>query len=233
MKRRGRDAPLPSASSNVNSKSWWPTRVHSGRGRPTKGQARALAERGDHYRITHFEASHRPVMVEVGFGMGHTLARFAEAHRDWDCVGIDVYRPGIGSLILQCETRGLDNVRIVEGDARTALAGWPSASVRLVAIYFPDPWPKRRHADRRLIQSPFIGEVARLLQPGGRLLLATDWAPYAKSMLKTVDAEPTLANEAGTGNFSERPIKRPETHFEVRGRASGRAVWNLAYAKRQ
>ena len=101
-------------------------------------------------------------MVEVGFGMGHALARFADAHRNWACIGIEVYRPGIGSLILQCETLGLDNVRILEGDAGTALAPWPSASVRLVAIYFPDPWPKRRHGKRRLIQSPFIAQVARL-----------------------------------------------------------------------
>ena len=114
-------------------------------------------------------------MVEVGFGMGHALAHFASEHRDWDCVGIEVYRPGIGSLILHCETLGLDNVRIVEGDAATALARWPSGSVRLLAVYFPDPWPKRRHGKRRLIQPPFLNEVARLLEPGGRLLMATDW----------------------------------------------------------
>ena len=172
-------------------------------------------------------------MVEVGFGMGHALARFADEHRDWACIGIEVYRPGIGSLILQSETLGLDNVRIVEGDAAVALARWPPASVRLVAVYFPDPWPKRRHGKRRLIQAPFIGEVARLLEPGGRLLMATDWAPYAQAMLKTADAERALANEAGAGKFSERPAERPETHFEARGRASGRAVWNLAYARVQ
>ena len=172
-------------------------------------------------------------MVEVGFGMGHALARFADEHRDWACIGIEVYRPGIGSLILQSETLGLDNVRIIEGDAAVALARWPSASVRLVAVYFPDPWPKRRHGKRRLIQPPFIGEVARLLEPGGRLLMATDWAPYAHAMLQTADAERALANEAGSGRFSERPAERPETHFEARGRESGRAVWNLAYTRVQ
>lgn len=170
-------------------------------------------------------------MVEVGFGAGHALARFADQHRDWDCIGIEVYRPGIGSLILQCDALGLDNVRVVEGDAATILAEWPLSSVRLVAIYFPDPWPKRRHGKRRLVQASFIGNVARALAPGGRLLMATDWAPYAKSMLKTTDAEPTLVNEAGSGRFSERAVERPETHFEVRGRASGREVWNLSYAK--
>ncbi len=172
-------------------------------------------------------------MVEVGFGSGHALARFADAHRDWSCIGIELYRPGIGSLILRCETLGLDNVRIVEGDAVTSLAQWPSESVRQFAIYFPDPWPKRRHAARRLVQPTFVADIARLLEPGGRLLMATDWEPYAKSMLKTVDAEPALANEAGRGEFSEQPAERPETHFESRGRASGRMVWNLAYAKIQ
>ena len=170
-------------------------------------------------------------MVEVGFGMGHALALFAAEHRDWACIGIEVYRPGIGSLILQCESLELDNVRIVDGDAGTVIAQWPAASVRHVAIYFPDPWPKRRHGKRRLIQSPFIEQVARLLEPGGRLLLATDWEPYAVAMLKTADAQPTLANEAGSGEFSERSVERPETHFEARGRACGRAIWNLAYAK--
>ena len=170
-------------------------------------------------------------MVEVGFGMGHALARFADEHRDWNCIGIEVYRAGIGSLILQCEKLGIDNVRIVEGDAVTVLARWPSASVRLVAIYFPDPWPKRRHGRRRLIQPPFVAEVARLLTPGGRLLMATDWAPYADSILKTADAEASLVNEAGAGKFSERPAERPETHFEARGLACGREVWNFAYAK--
>ena len=172
-------------------------------------------------------------MVEVGFGTGNALARFAEEHADWDCIGIEVYRPGIGSLILRCDALGLDNVRVVEGDAATILAEWPSSSVRLVAIYFPDPWPKRRHVKRRLVQPAFVGDVARVLAPGGRLLMATDWEPYARSMLKTADGEPTLGNEAGVGRFSERGLERPETHFEVRGRESGRAVWNLAYAKTQ
>ena len=212
----------------------WPVRLYAGkRGRPTKAQARALAEHGDRYRMTRFESSDRPVMVEVGFGSGHALARFADEHRNWSCVGIEVYRPGIGSLILQCEALELDNVRFVEGDAVAALARWPSASVRRFAIYFPDPWPKRRHAGRRLVQPPFVGEVARLLEPGGRLLMATDWEPYARSMLETVDAEPALANEAGRGAFSEQPAERPETHFESRGRASGRKVWDLAYGKIQ
>lgn len=190
-----------------------------------------MADHGSRYRMIAFEASDRPVMVEVGFGMGQALAQFADEHRDWTCIGIEVYRPGIGSLILQCETLGLDNVRIVEGDAVTAVARWPSGSVRLLAVYFPDPWPKRRHGKRRLIQPPFLGEVARLLEPGGRLLMATDWEPYARSMLTNADAVPALANEAGSGNYSERPPERPETHFEARGRACGRVVWNLAYAK--
>ena len=201
------------------------------RGRLTSGQARALAEHADRYRLTDPAECAAPVLLEVGFGMGHALAAFAEAHPDWTCVGVDVYQPGIGSLILQCERAEIANVRIVEDDVRRVLPGWPDGSIRLVAVYFPDPWPKARHHKRRLVQPAFAAEVARVLEPGGSVLLATDWAPYAERMLEVMEAEPGLANASGAGAFAPRSSERPVTRFESRGEALGHAVWDLAYTK--
>ena len=201
------------------------------RGRLTSGQARALAEHGDRYRLADPLDCRPPVLLEVGFGMGHALAEFAATHPEWTCIGVDVYQPGLGSLILQCEARSLDNVRFVEDDIRGVLSSWPAESVRLVAVYFPDPWPKARHHKRRLVQPPFAVELARVLEPGGRLLLATDWASYAEQMLEVLDAELALVNVAGRGNFAPRPPERPVTRFESRGRALGHDVWDLAYVK--
>lgn len=201
------------------------------RGRLTSGQARAFAEHADRYRLADPARCSPPVLLEVGFGMGQALAAFAEAHPDWTCVGVDVYQPGIGSLILQCERAGIGNVRIVEDDVRRVLPGWPDASIRLVAVYFPDPWPKARHHKRRLVQPSFAAEAARVLEPGGRVLLATDWAPYAEQMLEVMDAEPGLVNASGPGSFATRPSERPMTRFESRGHALGHTVRDLAYRK--
>ena len=202
------------------------------RGRMTKGQARAISERGDHFRLTRFAECSAPIMLEVGFGMGQALVAFAASHPDWTCVGVDVYQPGIGSLILQCDDRALDNVRFVEDDVRRFVPGLPGESVRLIAVYFPDPWPKSRHHKRRLIQAPFVADAARVLEPGGRLLLATDWAPYADEMLAVLDAEGALVNDFGRGRFASRPPERQDTRFETRGRLLGHEVWDLAYSKR-
>ncbi len=201
------------------------------RGRLTSGQARAFAEHAHAYRLADPGDCRPPVLLEVGFGMGHALAEFAAGHPDWTCVGVDVYQPGIGSLILQCEREGLGNVRIVEDDVRSVLPAWPEASVRRVAVYFPDPWPKARHHKRRLVQPSFAAAVGRVLEPGGRVFLATDWAPYAERMLEVMDAEPTLVNAAGPGAFAPRPPERPVTRFESRGQALGHAVRDLIYTK--
>ena len=170
-------------------------------------------------------------MVEIGFGMGQALVEFAATHPDWTCVGVEVYQPGIGSLILRCEERGIGNVLIVEDDVRSVLPTWPEDSVRLVAVYFPDPWPKARHHKRRLIQPSFVCQLARVLEPGGRILLATDWESYASEMLEVMDAEPALVNEAGRGSFAPRSALRPVTRFESRGQALGHGVWDLAFVK--
>lgn len=200
------------------------------KGRLTRAQARALAERTEHYRFSAFEAG-RPAMAEIGFGAGHALISFAAAHPDWTCIGLEVYKPGIGSLMLRCDEQGIRNVRVVEEDARMVIEGWPAQCLRYLAIWFPDPWPKARHEKRRLIQPGFVRQASRVLEAGGRLALATDWQPYAAQMLQVADAEPTLTNEAGAGRFSPRPEARPPTRFEVRGEALGHAVRDLSYVK--
>ena len=200
------------------------------KGRPTRAQTRALAQRAAHYRFDGFEPS-RPAMAEVGFGAGHALTSFAAGHPHWTCIGLEVYRPGIGSLILRCDEQGIDNVRIVEGDAREVLETWPAQRLRYLAIWFPDPWPKARHRKRRLIEPDFVRQAARVLAPDGQLALATDWEPYAQQMLQVLDAEPALRNEAGSGRFSARSPARPPTRFEARGEALGHAVRDLSYIK--
>lgn len=210
------------------------------KGRLTKAQARAIKNRADHYRIPSssfddlalsLDACDRPIMLEIGFGMGQALVEFAAAHEMWTCIGVDLYQPGIGSLIRQCDSLMLNNVRLLEHDVRDVLPAFPAKSVRLATIYFPDPWPKARHHKRRLIQAPLVSQIARALEHGGRLLLATDFEPYAEAMLDVIDAEPILENEAGRGAFFQGPPVRPVTRFESRGRSRGRVIWDLAYRK--
>lgn len=210
------------------------------RGRLTRGQARAWRERGDLV----LENPHGPVDwqawfarsgrlgVEVGFGMGHALVAWAKEAPDWNLVGIDVYQPGVGALLLGVEEAGLDNVRVIVADARDVLAScFLEGSVDEVRIFFPDPWPKKRHHKRRLIQPEFVAALARCLCPGGRLLLATDWEDYAHAMLQILNATPEFSNmHPGTG-YAPRPATRPQTRFETRGLRLGHGVWDLAYRR--
>ena len=203
------------------------------RGQLTKAQRRALAELAPRHRLQGFNALTPPIMVEVGFGAGAALAEFAAAHPSWQCVGIELYQPGIGALLLKCEAQGLRNVWLVEENVHLVLPSWPAATVRHLAIYFPDPWPKARHHKRRLVQPRFVAEVARVLEPAGTLALATDWEHYARQMLAVCDAEPELVNVAGTGCFAERAMAaRPITRFEERGLKLGHGIHDLLYRKR-
>ena len=167
-----------------------------------------------------------PLAIEIGFGNGAALAELALAHPDWNCVGVDVYRPGFGALMLACQRDGIDNVRIVETEAVSLLKRLEPASVHLVNVFFPDPWPKARHHKRRLVNAEFATAVAGCLEPGGTLYLATDWAPYAEQMLEILGAVPTLA-----GGTTERTASRPVTPFEAKGEAAGRAVVDLSYRR--
>ncbi len=207
----------------------------------TRGQARALATLFDRYRIPlgdavvdwslPFERT-APLLIEIGFGMGHALLDAAQRHPDWNCVGIEVYRPGIGALLNAVESAGLNNVRVVEGDARTVLTRMVAPrSLHRLLVFFPDPWPKTKHHKRRLVNSDFAALAASRLTDDGQLLVATDWAQYADTMLMTLDTRPELQNIAGAGRFAPRAEERPITRFESRGVGLGHGVWDLAYCR--
>jgi tRNA (guanine-N7-)-methyltransferase len=171
-----------------------------------------------------------PLAIEIGFGMGQALVALAQAHPDWNCLGVEVYRPGIGALLNACEAHRLTHVRVLEGDARQALAQRIAPrSVHRLHVFFPDPWPKARHHKRRLIEPGFAALAASRLEPGGLLLLATNWAEYAEVMRSVLNATPGLRNLAPDGGFVPQPGDRPNTRFAARGLRLGHVVYDLAY----
>ena len=173
-----------------------------------------------------------PKILEIGFGMGETTATIAEAHPENDYLAIEVHSPGVGGLLKLIEERSLRNVRILQHDATDVLRDMlPVGSLDGVHIFFPDPWPKKRHHKRRLVQPPLVGLLASRMRIGAYLHLATDWEEYAQQMLEVLNAEPALKNTAD--GFSARPDSRPQTKFEARGLRLGHAVWDLVYRKRQ
>ncbi len=180
----------------------------------------------------------RPVVLEIGFGDGESLAAQAQATPGRNFLGLEVHRPGIGHLLLEIERRGLTNLRLLREDARALLrpppdGGLPDACLAGVQLFFPDPWPKKRHHKRRIVQLDFMRDLARVLAPGGLFHAATDWAPYAEHMLAVIDALPELfASTTGRGRFAERPASRPPTKFERRGERLGHRVFDLVYRRR-
>jgi tRNA (guanine-N7-)-methyltransferase len=171
-----------------------------------------------------------PHIVEIGFGMGQATAQIAQARPDDDFVGIEVHAPGVGSLCKLIDEGGITNLRIVQHDAVEVLRDMiPEASLAGVHIYFPDPWPKKRHHKRRLVQGPFVKLIASRLAPGGYLHCATDWEEYAQQMLEVLSAEPQLANTAE--GFAPKPDYRPLTKFENRGIKLGHGVWDVVFRK--
>ena len=166
-----------------------------------------------------------PLVVEVGFGNGAALAELAKTHPDWNCVGVDVYRPGFGALMLACERDGIDNVRIADTEARRFLHRLEPGCLHRLHVFFPDPWPKKRHHKRRLVDADFATVAARCLESRGTLALATDWPPYAEQMRDVLAAEPGLK-----GGPSPRAT-RSMTPFEAKGLAGGRQVVDLEYRR--
>jgi tRNA (guanine-N7-)-methyltransferase len=174
-----------------------------------------------------------PVVVEIGFGMGEETVQVAAARPDVDFLGIEVHLPGVGNLLKRIGADGLHNVRVVRHDAVEVLTHMVAPQTLAgLHIWFPDPWPKKRHHKRRLIQPAFVALAASRLAVGGYLHLATDWAEYAQQMLDVLSAEPTLANSAIDG-FAPRPAWRPETRFEKRGRGLGHDVFDLVFVTRK
>ncbi|HJW11256.1 MAG TPA: tRNA (guanosine(46)-N7)-methyltransferase TrmB [Albitalea sp.] len=208
-------------------------------GRMGPGQVRALAELGPRFVLPYapqlLDADRAfgrsaPRVLEIGFGMGDATAAIAQALPDTDFIGVEVHTPGVGALLKHIGEKGLANVRIVQHDAVEVLEHMIApGSLAGVHVFFPDPWHKKRHHKRRLIQSEFVRLLASRLAPGAYLHCATDWQPYAQQMLEVLSAEPLLANTAE--GFAPRPAYRPLTKFENRGLKLGHGVWDLVFKR--
>jgi tRNA (guanine-N7-)-methyltransferase len=171
-----------------------------------------------------------PRILEIGCGMGETTVAIATANPDKDYLGVEVHPPGVGSLCKQLSNVGLTNVRIAEHDAVEIVRDMlPLASLTGIHIFFPDPWHKKRHHKRRLLQAAFVSRLAARLQPGGYLHVATDWDDYAEEILATLSAEPLLKNTAR--GYAPRPASRPQTKFEKRGLRLGHNVRDILFTR--
>ena len=209
-------------------------------GRLSPAQERALCELTPLYGVPFQKAPLDLVQIfgrkaqtilEIGFGMGETTAQIAEMMPDKNFLGIEVHAPGVGSLLKQIDARQLHHLRIIWHDAVEVITHMIPENVLFgIHIFFPDPWHKARHNKRRLIQTPFVRQLASRLEPGGYLHCATDWKPYAEHMLEVLLAEPLLVNTAT--DYAPRPAYRPETKFEKRGLRLGHGVWDLVFQKR-
>lgn len=209
-------------------------------GRMGTGQQRALEDLGPRF-VLNYDAKvaidrqnifgrTAPLVLEIGFGMGAATAEIAAHRVDTDFIGVEVHTPGVGALLKRIGEEGLQNIRIIQHDAVEVLEHMVApASLAGVHIFFPDPWHKKKHHKRRLIQGPLVALVASRLQPGGVLHCATDWQPYAEQMLEVLSAEPMLENTAS--GYAPRPDYRPLTKFEARGLRLGHGVWDLMFRR--
>ncbi len=210
-------------------------------GRLTVAQQHALDELWPHFGIEQRESVLDPedyfdrpadTIVEIGFGNGESTWRMAQQEPDKNFIGIEVHEPGVGHLLMALDANGVENVRIACEDAVTFLQHRIAAgSLAGIRIYFPDPWPKKRHHKRRIIQPGFVMLLARNLGKGGILHLATDWQPYADHMLEVLQACPDFVNLSPAGDYCERPEWRPYTKYEQRGERLGHQVRDLLYQK--
>jgi len=171
-----------------------------------------------------------PTVLEIGFGNGLSLADMAEAYPNTNFLGVEVHRPGVGSLLVQVKKRGLDNVRVSHDDAVSVLEQQiPDGSLERVQIFFPDPWHKKRHHKRRLIQPKFVAMLVKKLNAHGRIHVATDWENYAEHILEVLSANKELHNTAK--DYSAKPDYRPDTKYEARGIRLGHGVWDVIFEK--
>lgn len=173
-----------------------------------------------------------PRILEIGFGMGETTARIAAQHPENDYLGIEVHGPGVGGLLKRVEELGLTNVRVIQHDAAEVVEAMiPPVSLDGVHVFFPDPWPKKRHHKRRLLQAPFVALLASRMKAGAYAHAATDWEDYAQRILEVFSAEPLLENSCG--GFAPRPESRPQTKFESRGLRLGHRVWDVLFRRKE
>jgi len=210
-------------------------------GRLTVAQQHALDELWPHYGIgqhktlldfdDYFE-QRADVIVEIGFGNGESTWRMAQQEPDKNFIGIEVHKPGVGQLLMALDAQGIDNVRIACEDAVPFFQRRiPPGSLAGVRIYFPDPWPKKRHHKRRLIQPEFVRQLAQCVASGGILHLATDWQPYAEHMLDVLGGSSAFRNLSSSGDYSERPEWRPHTRYEERGKGLGHKVRDMLFER--
>lgn len=208
-------------------------------GRMTSAQQRALSEHGERYLVPasatlaqEAGAAPGPVLLEIGFGNGDALIAYAMRHPEVRCIGIEVHRPGVGAAAKAAATAGLDNVRLAEADAVLMLEATPAAPcIDRVHVFFPDPWHKKRHHKRRLLQPAFLDLLAPWVRPGGTLHFATDWAPYAEAALAVLEAHPDWHNAVPAGGYAPRDEERPSTRFERRGARLGHDVFDLQFRR--
>jgi tRNA (guanine-N7-)-methyltransferase len=210
-------------------------------GRLTRGQAQAIETLWPRFGLEREDGPmdagrvfgrQAPLVLEIGYGMGHSLLDMAEAEPDKDFIGIEVHRPGVGALLMGIRERGLGNLRSYCDDGVEILdERIPDASLARLQLFFPDPWPKKKHHKRRIVQPAFVELVRRKLAPGGRFHMATDWADYAEHMMAVMNNAPGWENEAGAGCYSPRPDWRPATKFERRGEKLGHGVYDLVFRR--
>jgi tRNA (guanine-N7-)-methyltransferase len=210
-------------------------------GRLTKGQEKALADYWPTMGIDYADAPlslsdvfgrTAPVVVEIGFGMGKSLVEMAAASPDKDFIGIEVHRPGVGACLSDAGDQGVENLRVMEHDAVEVLKNMiPDGSLSRLQLFFPDPWHKKRHHKRRIVQSEFAELVRTKLAIGGCFHMATDWEAYAEHMAEVMNNAPGYTNTAEEGDYVPRPEYRPITKFETRGQKLGHGVWDLIYER--
>jgi tRNA (guanine-N7-)-methyltransferase len=209
-------------------------------GRMGPGQQRALRELAPRYVLPYQPSQQNwalpfgreaPRVLEIGFGMGGATAAIAAARPDTDFIAVEVHPPGVGALLQRIDAEGLPNIRILQHDAVQVLQDMVEpGTLAGVHVYFPDPWHKKRHHKRRLIQPPLVALLASRLTQGGYLHCATDWQPYAEQMLEVLTGEALLLNTASA--YAQRPEWRPLTKFEHRGLQLGHGVWDLMFVRR-
>lgn len=211
-------------------------------GRMTRGQARAWERLWPVYGLSLTQGAldpeavfgrRAPLNLEIGFGMGQSLAEMADNAREQDFVGVEVHKPGCGALLMDIEQRGLENVRLYRADVIDVLENAiPESMLDRVLILFPDPWPKKKHHKRRIIQPAFVEMVRTRLRPGGILHIATDWEPYAEHILEVMNEAPGYENLAADGGAVPKPADRPLTKFEKRGELRGHRVNDMLFRRR-
>jgi len=210
-------------------------------GRLTEGQARALelfwprfGIEPDNTQLDYQKLFERnaPTFVEIGFGMGQSLVEMALLRPEHNFIGVEVHQPGVGSLLCQIKELNLENVRVISADAVKVMGAIiPLASLEGVYLFFPDPWHKRRHHKRRIVQSAFVDMIVQRIKPSGIFHMATDWEDYARHMLYIAEGCKKLSNFSGKGNFNSNTGGRVETKFERRGLHLGHKIWDLVFVR--